>query len=391
MSGFGFRVLAEEGRARRGVITTPHGEVMTPAFIFCATKGTIKTATMEDLERLGVQIILSNTYHMMLRPGGELVESLGGLHGFTGWNGPMLTDSGGFQVFCLGHGSVADEIKGRRVGGRRSGGKERTLVRIDEEGAVFRSYLDGSRQVLTPERSIEIQRQLGADLIVGFDECTPFHVDRAYTERSMERTHRWQDRCLAEFERRDDGRQALYGVVQGGVYEDLRARSSEYVASRPFFGQAIGGSLGSDKAQMYEVVDYAFAGLGRDRPVHLLGIGGVDDVWEGVRRGVDTFDCVAPTRMARHGWAMSRRRPWRINLKNARYRDDGGPLREGCTCPTCQRHSRAYVHHLLKADPMTAMRMLTVCNVSFMVELMREVREALMEGRFEAAMRSWLE
>ncbi len=386
--GFGFRLLAErpDERARLGVITTPHGEIETPAFIFCATKGTIKAALMEELERVRVQVILSNTYHLMLRPGGELVDRLGGLHGFTGWKGPMLTDSGGFQVFCLGHGSVADEIKGRRCGG-----KEKTLLKIDEEGAVFRSYLDGSRQVLTPERSVRIQRQLGADLIVSFDECTPFHVERGYTERSMERTHRWAERCLAEFERSHDGRQALYGVVQGGVYEDLRARSSEFVASRPFFGQAIGGSLGGEKSQMYEVVDYALAGLRRDRPVHLLGIGGVDDVWEGVGRGVDTFDCVAPTRMARHGWALARQRPWRINLRNARFRDDGSPLREGCLCPTCRRHSRAYVHYLLKTEPMAAMRLLTVCNVSFMTELMKVIRDALAAGRFSEAKRAWLD
>ncbi len=385
--GFDFRVVAQrpEEKARLGVITTPHGEIETPAFIFCATKGVIKAANMADLEQAGVQIILSNTYHMMLRPGGELVERLGGLHRFTTWNGPMLTDSGGFQVFSLGHGSVADEIKGRRR--NRS---QKSLLRIDEKGAVFRSYVDGSRQVLTPERSMRIQRQLGADLVVAFDECTPFHADRAYTRLSMERTHRWADGCLAEFARFHDGRQALYGIVQGGVYKDLRARSAQFVSSRPFFGHAIGGSLGADKKQMYEVVDFAFNGLDRDRPVHLLGIGGVDDIWEGVSRGVDTFDCVSPTRLARHGWALTRPPPGRINLRNARFREDESPIREDCDCPTCRRYSRAYIHYLLKADEIQAMPLLTICNLHFMTRLMAAIRGSLRAGRFAEEKRAWL-
>ena len=386
--GFDFEVTAQKDgeRARLGVLRTPHGEIRTPAFIFCATKGTLKATVVEELEHAGVQVILSNTYHLLVHPGGERIERLGGLHGFTGWNGPMLTDSGGFQVFSLGHGSVADEIKGRR-----DMQEKKSLLKVTEEGALFRSYFDGSRVLLTPERSMTLQRQIGADLVVCFDECTPFRADRGYTRRSMEMTHRWADRCLQEFERHHDGRQALYGVVQGGVYEDLRARAAEFIASRPFFGHAIGGSLGGDKAQMYEVLDFALRGVQSDRPVHLLGIGGVDDTWEGVRRGVDTFDCVSPTRIARHGWALTRRRPWRINLRNSRFKLDERPLREGCECSTCRRHSRAYVHYLLKADAMQAMRLLTVCNVTFMTGLMAEIRQAVQEGRFEETRASWLE
>ena len=386
--GFDFEVLARDpgSRARRGRLVTPHGEVATPAFIFCATKGTVKAAGPEDLERAGAQIILSNTYHMMLRPGGELVERLGGLHAFSGWRGPMLTDSGGFQVFSLGHGSVAGEIKGRRAPGR-----EKTLLRISEEGALFRSYVDGSTVLLDPERSMRVQRQLGADLVVTFDECTPFHSSREYTQRSMERTHRWADRCLAEFERTHDGRQALYGILQGGVYEDLRREAAEFITSRPFFGNAVGGSLGAEPEQMYEVVDWALSSLGRDRPVHLLGIGGTRDVWEGVERGVDTFDCVAPTRIARHGWALTRKEPkGRINLRNARFKLDESPIDEDCECPTCRRFSRAYLHYLFKAGEIQAMHHVTVANIYFMTRLMKEIRGSLEEGRFPEAKRTWL-
>lgn len=386
--GFDFRVLAEDpgSRARLGRLVTPHGEVATPAFIFCATKGTVKAAGPEDLERAGAQIILSNTYHMMLRPGGELVERLGGLHAFCGWDGPMLTDSGGFQVFSLGHGSVADEIKGRRTPGR-----EKTLLSLGEEGAVFRSYVDGRTEVLDPERSMRVQRQLGADLVVTFDECTPFHSSREYTRRSMEMTHRWADRCLAEFERTHDGRQALYGILQGGVYDDLRTEAAQFISSRPFFGNAVGGSLGAEPDQMYEVVDGALSSLGRDRPVHLLGIGGARDIWESVERGVDTFDCVSPTRIARHGWALTKKYPkGRINLRNARFKLDESPIDEDCGCPTCRRFSRAYLHYLLKAGEIQAMHHVTVCNMHFMTRLMREIRGSLEEGRFSEAKRTWL-
>ncbi|MEM6797014.1 MAG: tRNA guanosine(34) transglycosylase Tgt [Acidobacteriota bacterium] len=389
--GFGFEVVAQKDgeRARRGVLTTPHGTVETPAFIFCATKGTIKAAGPEDMRAAGAQIVLSNTYHMMLRPGGELVEQMGGLHDFTGWRGPMLTDSGGFQVFSLGHGSVAEEIKGTSGSVK---GRERTLLKITEKGAAFRSYVDGSKHLLTPEHSMRVQRQLGPDIVLTFDECTPFHVDRSYTRRSMEMTHRWADRCLREFERHHDGRQALYGIVQGGVYEDLRLAAGEFISSRPFFGHAIGGSLGGSKEQMYEVVEYGFEGLRRDRPVHLLGIGGVEDIWRCVGLGVDTFDCVSPTRIARHGWVLTRDEPkWRMNLRNARFRTDERPLREGCTCPTCRRFSRAFIHYLFKAGELQAMHHVTMCNVHFMVELMREIRAAIAGGRFEEARREWLE
>lgn len=386
---FGFEVLSQAagGRARLGRLSTPHGVIETPAFMFCATRGTLKAAGPEDLELAGAQVMLANTYHLMLRPGSELVERLGGLHAFSGWKGPIFTDSGGFQVFSLGHGSVADEVKGRRT--RPEGRK--LLLRITEHGAVFKSYVDGAQVVLTPERAIEVQRQLGSDLVAVLDECTPYHVDRDYTEKSMEMTHRWAERCLVEFDRGDSGRQALYGIVQGGVHTDLRQRSAEFVSSRPFFGHAIGGSLGAAKDQMYDVVELTQAHLSPVRPVHLLGIGGVDDIFHGVERGIDTFDCVAPTRMARHGWALSGSEPlWRLNMTNARFREDESPLEADCDCRACRRHSRAFLHYLFKAGELQAMHLVTIHNLHFMTRLMAKVRAALAAGRFAELKREWL-
>jgi queuine tRNA-ribosyltransferase len=386
--GFGFDITARDpaSRARAGRLHTPHGTISTPAFIFCATKGAIKAAGVDQLAAVDAEIILANTYHMMIQPGADLVESMGGLHRFTGWDGPMLTDSGGFQIFSLGQGSDVKEIKNSRTG-------ERTplLTKLHEDGATFRSPRDGAYHTLTPESSIDIQRQLGADMIVVLDECTPFHVDRDYTARSLAMTHRWGDRSLAEFERGHDGRQALYGVIQGGIYRDLRQEGADFVASRPFFGYAVGGCLGDHGDQLFEIVDHATGGLTDDRPIHLLGIGGVRDIWEGVARGIDTFDCVTPTRIARHGWALNGdAAKHRINLRNARFRDDKEPLEATCTCPACRRHSRAYIHHLLKAGEILAIQLLTVHNMAFMTRLMATVRAALLSGRFEEARTQWL-
>lgn len=385
---FGFEVLAEDpgSRARVGRIDTPHGSLRTPAFIFCATKATIKAASVEDLEAANVDIILANTYHMLIQPGPDVVERMGGLHKFMGWDGPILTDSGGFQIFSLGQGSEADEIKS-------SGARKQTplLQKLTEEGATFRSPRDGSYHTLSPESSIQIQRKLGADLIVVLDECTPYHVDRTYTENSLALTKRWADRSLAEFERSHDGSQALYGVVQGGIYEALRRESAEFISSRPFFGHAVGGCLGAQADQMYDVVRYSMELLPRDRPVHLLGIGGIRDIWEGVEMGIDTFDCVTPTRIARHGWALSREAPaFRRNLKNAKFREDDTPLDEDCDCIACRRHCRAYIHHLLKANEILGLQLLTVHNIRYMTRLLATVRSAILTGRLSEAKADWL-
>lgn len=376
--GFNFKVTAKDpkSRARCGILTTPHGTLETPAFIFCATRGAIKGLTAQQVREAGADIILANTYHMMLQPGAERVAKLGGLQKFTGWNGPMLTDSGGFQIFSLGHGGVADEIKGRR-----EGYVDKTLLKITEEGACFRSYIDGSKHWLTPEISISVQQNLGADIILTLDECTPFHSGRDYTARSMERSHRWEKRSLDAFERTHNGTQALYGIVQGGIYEDLRQISGQFVAEQPFFGQAIGGSLGGTKEEMHTVVEMASRYIHPERPTHLLGIGGISDIWHGVRCGIDTFDCVHPTRIARHGGAL--RLPTHddpsehMNLNNARYRDDTGPIDPSCTCACCRHYARGYIHHLLKARETTAGVLLSIHNIATMVRVVQEVRQSI--------------
>lgn len=368
-------------RARLGKITTPHGVIETPAFIFCATKAAIKGLTPIQMQEAGTQVILSNTYHLMLQPGSEVVALNGGLHKFMGWNGPMLTDSGGFQIFSLGHGSVSQEIKKKCLGSDYF--KRRTLLEITEEGALFKSYLDGRKHMLTPEKSIETQRNLGADLIVVLDECTPFSVDKSYTSRSMELSHRWALRSLAEFERFDNGKQALYGIIQGGVYEDLRKEGCDFVNSQPFFGHAVGGSLGATKEQMNKVVSFTVPKLDQSRPIHLLGIGGIDDIILGVEAGIDTFDCVHPTRVARHGGALvtgGEEGRDHINLRNSRFRLDQNPLEDRCDCSTCRNFSRSYLHHLLKAQEVLAIALITMHNVRFMNRLMESIREWLRSG-----------
>ena len=388
---FDFTIQASDPNslARVGYLTTPHGGLETPAFIFCATRAAMKAATPADLVASGTQIILSNTYHLMLQPGSELIARQGGLHKFCGWNGPMLTDSGGFQIFSLGHGSVADEIKGRG-----SPNRPQTLLKITEEGARFRSYIDGQLHMLTPERSIHIQRELGADLIVVLDECTPFHADKAYTGRSLSMSHRWGKRCMDEFARgydKGNDQQALYGIIQGGVYEDLRQEAADFVNSQPFFGHAVGGTLGGDKAQMQEVVAYATRNLKRDRPIHLLGIGGISDILSGVEQGIDTFDCVAPTRMARHGGALlPKADKERINLNNACFREDPNPLWDECLCYCCKNFSRAYLHHLLKSKEILGMQLVTIHNISIMNRLLRDIRAAIPQGKLAEVKRKWL-
>jgi queuine tRNA-ribosyltransferase len=393
-NNFSFTITfrSEVDRARLGRLLTPHGIIETPAFIFCATKAAIKGVSPVDMKTSGTQFILSNTYHLMLQPGSEVIQKLGGLHRFMGWDGPMLTDSGGFQIFSLGHGSVADEIKGRR-----SKVQTKSVLKITEVGALFKSYIDGRMHLLTPERSIEIQRELGPDLVVVLDECTPFHVDKEYTKQSMEMSHRWGLRSLQEFQRGDDGRQAIYGIVQGGVFEDLRAESCDFVNRHPFFGQAIGGSLGADKQQMRDVVSYTARQLDPTRPIHLLGIGGVSDIFSGVADGIDTFDCVHPTRLARHGGALVRphnlpegKNSDHINLHNGIFRLDESAIESDCPCMVCQKYSRGYLHHLFKAKELLAFQLLSIHNVAFMNRLMLAIREAIKNNTLNEERKQWL-
>jgi queuine tRNA-ribosyltransferase len=385
---FAFEITHKDPQsyARTGRLTTPHGTIETPNFIFCGTKASVKGVSPRQLRESGVDIILSNTYHLMLSPGPDLIAKMGGLHKFMSWDGPMFTDSGGFQIFSLGHGSVADEIKGK---GNRV--RVKTILDISEEGAEFRSYLDGSKHKLTPESSVDIQRKLGADLIVQLDECTPFHVDRDYTARSTQMSMRWGDRSLAEWKRQDDGKQRMYGIVQGGVYEDLRRESCEWTRDADFFATAIGGSLGASREQMYEVVAMCSAHIHPARPVHLLGIGTFADVFANVRSGIDTFDCVSPTRIARHGWALVKGAPKeRMNMRNAGFVADAQPVDESCACQTCKNHSRSYIHHLFRTGEILGMQLLSVHNIATMTRLMREVRAAIASDTLEQARKEWV-
>jgi queuine tRNA-ribosyltransferase len=382
--GFDIHQRDPASRARTGTLRLAHGEVRTPAFVPLATKAVIKTLEVAEAAELGYDMVLGNTFHLFLSPGHELIRRLGGLHRFMGWERPVITDSGGFQVFSMGHGTVADEIKGRQAHGERTG----SILEIAEEGVRFRSYLDGSERFMAPETSMEVQAALGSDIALVFDECTPFNVTREYTARSTERTHRWLDRCLAWHERLGPPDQVVYGIVQGGVEEDLRRASAQAVAARDCGGIAIGGTLGEDKAQMYEVVGWAVAELPDERPRHLLGIGEVDDLLRGVELGIDTFDCAMPTRLGRHGMAIvpDPGARWRLDLAKGRYREADEPVLEGCACAACAAgYSRAYLHYLLKARESTAARLLTIHNLAYLQRLMAELRAAIGAGRLAEA------
>jgi queuine tRNA-ribosyltransferase len=354
--------------------------VRTPAFVPLASHATVRSLQSDEVQELGYEMVLGNTFHLFLNPGHERIASLGGLHEFMDWPRPIITDSGGFQVFSLGHGTVADEIKGRRA----EHGRHSRILEISEERVRFRSYVDGSERFMGPETSMQVQNALGSDIALAFDECTPFHAERDYTERSMHRTHRWLERCV-EWQRDNapDG-QVLYGIVQGGVYEDLRHESATAVAAAGTPGIAIGGSLGADKQQMREVVGWALEGLPADRPRHLLGIGDVDDIVWAVELGIDTFDCATPTRLARHGTALvpDPNRRWRLDLIKADNADSHEPIQADCGCYACTHHTRAYLHYLARSKELTAVRLLTLHNLTFMRTLMQRLRGAIEADRY---------
>lgn len=387
-AAFSFEVFETDGDARTGALQTAHGEVRTPAFVPLATKGSVRGLSSREVSDLGYEMVLGNTFHLMLAPGAEAIADAGGLHRFMGWEGAIITDSGGFQVFSLAHGGVADEIKGRRGELPGSGAK----VEISEQGVAFRSLLDGSERFLGPEESMAIQAALGSDIALAFDECTPFHADRDYTAASMERTHRWLDRCVDWHREHGPPHQALFAIVQGGVYEDLRTESASFAASSGADGIAIGGSLGQDKEQMYGVVGFTCGLLPAGRPRHLLGVGEVDDLLEAVARGVDTLDCAVPTRLARHGSALAPEPDarFRIDLKRSRFSSDDASLVEGCACEACRNHSRRYLNHLVRSQDLTGTRLLTLHNLNYMEALSRGCREAIAAGEFDSYRRAVL-
>jgi len=351
---FRFDLSATEGHARAGLLQTPHGELATPVFMPVGTHATVKAVSPRDLEDLGAPIVLANAYHLHLRPGDELIARLGGLHKFMGWDGPILTDSGGFQVFSLAQ--------------RRE---------VDSDGVTFRSHLDGSEHRFTPEKAIAIQENLGADIIVCLDECAA-PDDYEYNVQALARTHAWAERCQAAKSRPD---QALFGIVQGGVFADLRRQSARFLTELGFAGYAIGGlSVGETKEELHATLETVTPLLPADRPRYLMGVGTPADLVECVARGVDMFDCVLPTRMARNGSALTR--TGRINLRNARFADDAGPLEEGCTCYACSHFSRAYVRHLATTNEILGHHLRTLHNLHLMLTIAREIREAVLEGRF---------
>jgi len=360
--GFTLDLRASDSLARLGRIDTPHGAISTPAFAPVGTQATVKALDPRDLEELGAELILSNTYHLYLRPGADLIAELGGLHRFMDWNGPILTDSGGFQVF-----SLAEKRK------------------VSDEGVVFASHIDGSRHLFTPELVVQVQEQLGADIIMCLDECSD-PLERAYNEQALARTHAWAERCRAA-QRRSD--QALFGIVQGGVFADLREESARFLTSLDFPGYAIGGlSVGETKEQMHDMLDITLSLLPEDKPRYLMGVGAPEDLLEGVARGVDLFDCVLPTRLARNAALFTRQ--GRLNIRNAQFARDAGPIEAGCACYTCQHFSRAYLRHLFKAGELLAYRLATIHNAHFLLALMRDIRQALAQGRFLAFKEAFL-
>jgi queuine tRNA-ribosyltransferase len=381
---FTVRSRSADSLARSGTLQLAHGDVRTPAFVPLATKGVVKTLEPREVAAIGYEMVLGNTYHLFLSPGPELVAELGGLHKFMRWDRPIITDSGGFQVFSMGHGGVADEIKGR---GQRQRERMGSVLEIKEEGVRFRSYIDGGERFLGPETSMSVQAALGSDIALVLDECTPFHVDRDYTARSTERTHRWLERCLRWHAEQGPAGQVVYGIVQGGVEQDLRVESTATVAASGCDGIAIGGSLGQDSAQMYEVVSWATAELERsapDRPRHLLGIGDIEDLITGVELGIDTFDCALPTRLGRHGVAFvpDPGARWRVDLVKGSWRHSNEPILEGCLCPACSGgFSRAYLHYLLRARELTGPRLVTLHNLHYFARLMDDLRGAIDAGR----------
>jgi queuine tRNA-ribosyltransferase len=354
---FSFAVQTTEGAARLGRLVTPHGAVETPAFMPVGTAGAVKAVTFRDVREAGAQIVLANTYHLMLRPGDDLVASLGGLHGFAGWDGPLLTDSGGYQVFSLA-----------------------ALRELTEEGVAFRSHLDGSAHLLTPERSMEVQGRLGADIAMAFDECPPWPAPREAVSEAADRTTRWARRSRQAHRRAD---QWLFGIVQGGVHLDLREKSAREIVALDFPGHGIGGlSVGEPKRDMIRVLDHLSALLPAAKPRYLMGVGTPEDLLEAVARGVDLFDCVLPTRNARNGQLFTSE--GRISIRNARHRADPRPPDPRCACFTCRTASRAYLRHLHLAGEMTAATLMTIHNLAFYLDTLGQMRQSLRLGRFEA-------
>jgi queuine tRNA-ribosyltransferase len=372
MSYFRFELVhqSKKSRARVGRIHTPHGIIDTPNFVAVGTNGTVKALDNALVHDIGLQLMFCNTYHMLLQPGTDVVKKAGGLHQFINRRLPIITDSGGFQVFSLAYGSVADELKSR--GTKKQGG---SVLKITEEGVLFRSYRDGSKVMLTPESSVQAQKDLGADIIIPFDELPPYHIAPAALKKSLDRTHRWEKRSLEEHQR-NPRNQAMYAVVHGGIDKGMREESVRYLSQLEFNGFAIGGSMGKTKAEMHEMLSHTMPLLPLEKPNHLLGIGDLQSIHQSIPLGIDTFDSSYPTRAARHGILLTEQGDLKITKAENAFRFEGA-VKE-CPCPTCSRFSLAYLHHLFKAREMTSMSLATAHNLHFMVKLMQQYRQQIL-------------
>ena len=366
---FTLQKKSSETKARLGTLETAHGIIHTPVFMPVGTQGTVKTISNDELKSCGAEIILGNSYHLYLRPGTEIIEAAGGLHGFTGWDRAMLTDSGGYQIFSL-----------------------TTLRRMNSDGVEFQSHIDGSKHFFTPERSMEIQEKIGADIIMCFDECPPYPCTYDYAKRSMELSVEWARRCKVkknEIENTSRQKQLLFGIIQGSVYHDLRKESAEKTIEIDFPGYALGGlSVGEPKEEMIEVLDSTVPLLPEDRPRYLMGVGTPEDIWDSVERGIDMFDCVLPTRNGRNGQGLTSK--GKVNIKNAEFIKDFGPLDPDCECPTCKGYTRAYLNHLFRAQEILGLRLLSLHNIYFMIKLLSKIRESLKNDNFKEIKKKFL-
>jgi queuine tRNA-ribosyltransferase len=379
MKDFNFEIKSNDKttEARTGILNTPHGQIQTPVFMPVGTKATVKTLSPEEIKATKSQIILANTYHLYLRPGHETVKKMGGLHKWMNWDGPILTDSGGFQVFSL-------------AANKR--GSLKPLVKIRQDGVEFKSYLDGSTHFFTPEKAIQIQHDLGADIIMAFDECAPAHSIYSYAKEAMERTHRWAKQCIKEHKKLQDksgARQTLFPIVQGGIHDDLRIESTKFMADLDLPGIAIGGlSVGESKKEMYHTLEVINPYLPKQKARYLMGVGTPDDLLVAISHGIDMFDCVLATRNARHGsfWTKD----GRFHIKNAEYKEDPEPLMKGCCCYTCKNYSRSYVRHLIMENEMFGQRLVTIHNVNFLNCLMNKARMHIEQGTYETFMKRFL-
>ncbi len=389
-----FHVTSRDGKARTGQLKLKHGTVNTPEFMPVATKATVKALTSDDLNELEVQLLICNTYHLMLQPNADIIAKMGGLHKFMNWDKPLVTDSGGFQAFSLGLGKEHAVGKMYFPGENypRTKPRSKSIAKIDDNGISFRSIYDNSHQYLTPKKSIKIQEKLGADMILALDECTSPLSTKEYTANSLELTHKWAKQCLETHETD----QALIGIIQGGHWQDLREKSAKYIGSLDFDSYAIGGSLGKSKKDMHNILDWVIPHLPENKTRHLLGIGVVEDIFESVERGVDLFDCVSPTRTARSGFAYIRppigtkKNKYRYKIKAPKNKMDNHPIDSYCDCKICKSYSRAYIYHILKTEELIGYNLVSYHNVYFFLKLMREIREAIKTETFQKLKKEWM-